>query len=543
MSTSRELKLETSPSSTVKRYSPDICIEEILIVDEKVSHTWSLYKYVIFYCALIAFGGFSMGYDVGVISGVVNMPDFIDRFGEMNLQGIIELTDIRIGMFVSLYYIGCCFGSLILSKIGDTHGRRIGLMVSSVIYAIGNMVQAISHTAWYQFLIGRIIAGIAVGSITVLCPMYIAESSPNEIKGNTVFGFQANVVFGVFVAAVVNYNTELLSSSNQWRIPIGLGVAWGALFGIGMIFTPESPLYLIDNEKVEAARSSIAKFNNLPSDDSRVNQQVILIEGEVALLKASGNGSWKDLITGQPKIFLRVVIGMIIQILNQLSGINYFFFFGVKIFKEVGVDAYLTAIILGTTNILGTLLGLIVVEKLGRRKLLIGGAIGMSICFLIFSTVGSFGLYYEGHSGPTKFAGGCAMIFVANLNIFIYAATFGGCIFTVIAVLYPLHIRTKAISLSTVQLYLWGFALGMSTTAITSKINFFLGFVFFGCLVVSIGFIYYFIPETKGLGFQDVDEMYQQGIPAWRSASWIPSSKLKIDNEGFNEVTEEIGKV
>lgn len=487
-------------------------------------------KSVFFYCAIAAFGGFSMGYDSGTISGIVNMKNFIESFGDNQSTGGKLLSDTKTGLILSLFNIGCIFGSLVLAKLGDTHGRRIGIIVSSIIYICGCTIQVTSVSKWYQFMIGRIVAGSAVGACTVLCPMIIAESSPKQIKGTTIFGFQLNCVIGVFIGSCITYQTKTYKNNNQWRIPVACGIAWGTLLIIGMIFMPESPQYLINNNQIEKARASIAKCYNTSPENPHISNEIRALQEELAIIKASGPSSWKDIIFGNPKIFLRVIVGMMLQALNQLSGINYFFYFGVKIFKQVGIDSYITTIILSVTNIVGTLIGVYIVERVGRRVCLLTGATCMAVCFLIYTCIGSFGFYVQGHLGPTNATGGYGLIFITNLFIFSYAATFGGCIYTVIAVLYPLNIRTKAISLTSIQLFLWAFIIGMLTPTISSKIHFFYGFVFFGCLLFSIAFIYLFVPETKGLGFEDVDEMYAANIPAWKSSSWNPSPKAYLED-------------
>ncbi|MCO0638292.1 MFS transporter, partial [Lutimaribacter sp. EGI FJ00014] len=135
---------------------------------------------------MIAFGGFIFGWDTGTISGFVNLSDFIRRFGQKNDKGTYYLSKVRMGLIVSIFNIGCAIGGIVLSKVGDIYGRRIGLITVTAIYVVGILIQITSINKWYQYFIGRIISGIGVGGIAVLSPMLISEVAPKHIRGTLV---------------------------------------------------------------------------------------------------------------------------------------------------------------------------------------------------------------------------------------------------------------------------------------------------------------------------------------------------------------------
>ncbi|CAI6709151.1 ANL_collapsed_G0024150.mRNA.1.CDS.1 [Saccharomyces cerevisiae] len=160
-------------------------------------------------CLMVAFGGFVFGWDTGTISGFVRQTDFIRRFGSTRANGTTYLSDVRTGLMVSIFNIGCAIGGIVLSKLGDIYGRKIGLMTVVVIYSIGIIIQIASIDKWYQYFIGRIISGLGVGGITVLAPMLISEVSPKQLRGTLVSCYQLMITFGIFLGYCTNFGTKI----------------------------------------------------------------------------------------------------------------------------------------------------------------------------------------------------------------------------------------------------------------------------------------------------------------------------------------------
>ncbi|CAI4874429.1 ADS_G0011740.mRNA.1.CDS.1 [Saccharomyces cerevisiae] len=221
----------------------------------------SAYVTVSIMCIMIAFGGFVFGWDTGTISGFINQTDFIRRFGMKHKDGTNYLSKVRTGLIVSIFNIGCAIGGIILSKLGDMYGRKVGLIVVVVIYIIGIIIQIASINKWYQYFIGRIISGLGVGGIAY---------PPKHLRGTLVSCYQLMITAGIFLGYCTNFGTKNYSNSVQWRVPLGLCFAW-ALFMIGgMTFVPESPRYLAEVGKIEEAKRSIAVSNKVAVDDPSV---------------------------------------------------------------------------------------------------------------------------------------------------------------------------------------------------------------------------------------------------------------------------------
>ncbi|KAI3405754.2 HXT5 [Candida oxycetoniae] len=526
--------------SITNKESPSLqSISDDIIIDK----TWKDYIFITILCLLVAFGGFVFGYDTGTISGFVNMPDFVDRFGELNDSGEKYLSDVRTGLIISIFNIGCCIGGLVFSKVGDKYGRRIGLMFSMVIYVIGIVIQITSSSKWYQISLGRFVTGLSVGTVSVIAPMFISESAPKLLRGTLVCCFQLCITLGIFIGYVTTYGTKQLNNSSQWRIPLGLCFLWAIFMTIGMLFMPESPRYLVEKKRIEDAKKSIAKSNKLSVNDPFVYSELQLIQAGIDREELAGNASWKELITGKPAIFRRVITGVSLASLQQLTGVNYFFYFATTIFKAVGMsDSFITSIILGAVNFLSTFVNIWAIERLGRRVCLLIGSAGMFVCFIIYSVLGSVNLYITDESGEetTDLTTGKAMIFITCLYIFFFASTWAGGVFTILSEIYPLRVRAKSMSVAIGSNWLWGFLISFTSSFIINSIRFYYGFVFTGCLAVSFVFVYFFIMETKGLSLEEVDELYAQRVLPWKSSSWVPpSAEVMATSTGYAKPVHE----
>lgn len=516
-------------SENTPRVSEDVKKEEVANDQQAfVEKSKKDYISISLFCILIAFGGFVFGFDTGTISGFVNMPDYQRRFGTIQSDGKYGFTDTRTGVIVAIFNAGCAVGGIFLSKIADVAGRRMGLMASMIIYVIGIIVQITSTTKWYQIVVGRAIAGLAVGCVSVLSPLFIGESAPKMLRGTLVCSFQLFITMGIFLGYCTTYGTKQYDDARQWRIPLGLCFAWAALLVCGMLAMPESPRYLIEKNKIDEAKKSLARSNKVHVDDPAIYSEVQLIHAGIERERLAGSASWSQLLTGKPRIFERVLTGVLLQSIQQLTGNNYFFYYGTTIFKAVGLsDSFQTSIILGVVNFASTFVGIYAIERLGRRMCLLIGSVWMTICFIVYSVLGSVHLYKHGYDNPneTYQSSGNAMIFITCLFIFFFASTWAGGVYSIISEIYPLRIRSKAMSVATAANWIWGFLISFFSPFITSAIHFYYGFVFTGCLIFSFFYVYFFVYETKGLSLEEVDELYAQGLPAWKSSGWVPPTE------------------
>jgi SP family sugar:H+ symporter-like MFS transporter len=473
----------------------------------------------------VSMGGFIFGYDTGQISGFLGMAEFQRRFGQKSSNLVTNpsgyyFSNVRSGLIVALLSIGTLMGALIAGPVADKIGRKWSIFFWCLILHVGLIVQMTSgNHKWYQIVVGRWIAGLGVGALSLLVPMYQSESAPKQIRGALISTYQLFITLGIFIANCINFGTEKKTNTSSWRIPMGISFVWVAILGFGIIFFPESPRYDYRHGKVEAAKRTMTRLYGV-SDNHRVvaeELEEIKEKYEEELLHA--NQKWWEMFTG-PRMPYRLVLGITLQALQQLTGANYFFYYGTVIFKSTGINnSYVTQMILGGVNFGSTFLGLYVVEHFGRRKSLIFGAFWMFVCFMIFASVGHFAL---DRTTPTNTPhAGKAMIVFACFFILGFATTWGPIVWTICAELYPSRYRSTALGMSTASNWFWNFLLAFFTPFIVGDIDFRYGYIFAGCLFLATATVYFFVIEGQGRTLEEIDTMYIMHVDPRKSAKWI----------------------
>ncbi|KAL5354955.1 general substrate transporter [Aspergillus floccosus] len=478
--------------------------------------TWRSFVMGIF----VSMGGFCFGYDTGQISGFLEMEDFLQRYGQLNAEGTYYFSNVRSGLIVALLSIGTLIGALVAAPIADRVGRKWSITGWCVILCVGITVQISSPTGkWYQVAVGRLVAGLGVGALSLLVPMYQAESGPRHIRGSLVSTYQLFITLGIFVANCINFGTESRTDTGSWRIPMGVTYLWAIILGGGMAFFPESPRYDYRHGKVDQAISTISKMYGVPKNHRALTLEFDEIQQKYQEEQERGKVTWVHLFRA-PRMAYRVAVGVALQALQQLTGANYFFYYGTTIFKGAGIEnSYVTQMILGGVNFGTTFLGLYLIENYGRRRSLIAGALWMFICFMVFASVGHFLLDQE-NPERTK-TPGVVMVVFACLFILGFASTWGPMVWTIIAELYPSEFRARAMSLATASNWLWNFLLAFFTPFITSAIDFRLGYVFAGCLFLAAGLVYVAVIEGRGRTLEEIDTMYVMKVPPWKSSKFV----------------------
>ena len=468
----------------------------------------------------------SFGYDTGQISGFLQMPDFLDRFGQTHSDGTKYFGNVRAGLIVALLSIGTLMGALIAAPIADRIGRKYSISFWAGIVSVGFIVQIAAVTAWYQVMIGRYISGLGVGALSLLVPMYQAETGPPWIRGALVCTYQLFITMGIFLAACFNFGTVTHhpNSSACWRIVMGLGWIWCIILGVGILFFPETPRYDYRHGRGERARRTLCSVYGAPPNHWSIYTQVEEIEAKLEAEDKIKKGPIREFIGmfKAPRMAYRVALGMSLQMFQQLTGANYFFYYGTTIFRSVQINSFVTQIILNTINFVTTFLGLYMVEHYGRRKCLIGGALWMFVCFMIFASVGHFSL--DRNDPPRTPAAGISMIVFASLFILGFATTWGPMIWTIQAELFPSRYRAKAMALSTASNWIWNFLLAFFTPFIVSAIDFRYGYVFAGCLIIAALIVFFFVNESQGRTLEEIDDMYLQHVKPWKSTEYVPPS-------------------
>jgi len=504
----------TTPPTTTQRTMDHT---EKGMEDSGPTHIYNLK--VIFMVLIVSLGGLIFGFDTGQISGFLAMDDFKTRFGENG-----EFTAVREGTIVGLLSIGTLLGAIFAAPIADKFGRRMCILVGNVIFWVGMIVQMSATHRWYQVAIGRWVAGLGVGALSVLTPMYMSETAPKNIRGSMVSCYQLFITLGILLADVINLGTKTIHGPASWRITMGIGFVWSGIMAGGIWLLPESPRWDYRNGKMEKARQTIAGVYGTSQNHSAVNNEIREIKAKLDVEQQGGNHPWYEVFTG-PRMAYRVLLGAALQMFQQLTGANFFFYYGTTVFAEVGLsDSFVTATILGAVNFVCTFGGLWVVENVGRRKALIFGGIWMFAMFMVFASVGHFQL----NAGVNEKTAGTIMIVFACLFIAGYASTWAPGIWVIVGELYPTRYRAKAMGIATASNWIWNFLIAFFTRFITNDIDYRYGYVFAAANAMGAVIAYFFLCEHQGRTLEEIDTMYILHVKPWKSSSWTPPENEEL---------------
>ncbi|KAF8807875.1 general substrate transporter [Phlegmacium glaucopus] len=486
-------------------------------------------RYAIQLAIFIAFG-FLFGYDIGVISGCLIMPDFVRRFGQLDASGKPFLSSSRQSIITSLLSAG---GALAQAYTSDRFGRRGSILIWAAIFTVGVAVQTGTKFSIVQITVGRFIAGLGVGAL-----LYNGETAPKALRGSLLVVYQLQIILGIFLSYILDLATHSIPNSASWRIPIGLQLLWGLILLSGVFFLPESPRHLIGTGRREEARTAIAALNGVPEDDGLVDELVGELDFAIRAENEGGKATWLECFSPRNHLWKRTINGMMLQFIQQLNGQNFYYYYGDTFFQSAGtqLSPYVIQVILGAVSVVGTIPALHLIESWGRRRSLLTGALMEAACSIIAGLVGHFTLAPTGTpkellTKRNKQGGwyfqilktDCGVLIAfAVLHVFSFSIFWGPTPWVYLGESFPLRVRPKGIALGSATNWIWNFLLSFFAPRIAAKIGPLILLIFFGMLLFGYVYVYLFIPETRGLTLEEVDEMYRAGIKPWNSADWKP---------------------
>ncbi|KAI5362949.1 Putative major facilitator, sugar transporter, major facilitator superfamily [Septoria linicola] len=514
----KDVKSSRTPSEDNNAAVPSLPSEAEFNDDSKVPFmTFRTF----FMTVVVSIGGICFGYDTGQISGFLQMEDFRYQFADN--RETLELSPTRTGLLVATLSLGTLVGALIAGPLANNRrlGRKYSICLWCTIFIIGNCFQiAAQYPFWWIMMFGRIISGFAIGGLSVMVPAYQGESAPTHLRGAIVCSYQLFITIGILIAYLINFGTETISGSASWRIPVGLSYFWALILGFGILLFPETPRHDFRHGRVEAAAASIAKFYGISPRHKVVKKQLEEMQEKLRLEQEGGDHSIWEVFTG-PKMMYRTILGMTIQALQQMTGANFFFYYGTTIFAAVGLDnPFVTQIILGAVNVITTFPGLYMVEKFGRRKCLSLGAAWMFMCFMVFASLGYFAL--EDENGNNRSSIGYVMIVFACLFIAAFASTWGPMAWAVTSEIYPSRYRSTCIAFCAASNWAFNFFIGFATPFIEADIGFSYGYLFAACNFIAVLVVFFFLPETTGKSLEEIDTMFLLDVKPWKSSKWVP---------------------
>lgn len=361
--------------------------------------------------------------------------------------------------------------------------------------------------------------------------------APKWIRGTLVCFYQLSITAGLLTASIVNMLTAKMSGAAAYRIPLGLQFTWACVLSLGLLVLPETPRYLIKRGQKEAAAISLSRLRRLDRLHPALVEELAEIEANHEYELALGPATYKDMIVGTPHLGRRTLTGCCLQMLQQLTGVNFIMYYGTTFFNGAGIsNSFLISMIINIVNFISTFPALFVIEAWGRRKVLIWGAIAMAVCQLL---IASFSVVTGDTMRAT--ANQILVVFIC-IDIFFFAASWGPVTWVITSEIYPLKVRAKSTSISTASNWLLNFGISYGTPYMVEEGHGYADmgtrvfFVWGAFCVAAAVFAWAMVYETSKLSLEQIDEMYERVGRAWNSAHFEPSwSFQQMRDLGFSD--------
>ncbi|KAF4836103.1 High-affinity glucose transporter [Colletotrichum siamense] len=471
--------------------------------------------YVLGAALLASFGGFSFGYDQGVISIILVMPQFHDQFPETSPDH--PRYGFNTGFMTGMLEFGAFIGCLFLPYLADKISRKWALTIATFFFCVGAIIQTAAHN-YGTLVAGRTIGGIGVGTLAMGAPLYISEIAPPNLRGSLLVLESISIVIGAIVAYWITFGTRSISGEWAFRLPFALQMAPALMVGLGIHFFPFSPRWLAMVGRDDDSLGALTKLRRVPVSDERVQAEWKGILSEVRFQQAmvardhpSTNAftaelaQWADLF--RPRYLKRTTIALAIPFFQQFSGINAFVYYAPTFFAALGQKGDMPLILSGMVNICQLIAGIptfLFLDQVGRRKLAIGGGFAMAVPHLIMAgVVGKFNSSWDQH--PAMGWLGVALIYI---YVLCYATSYGPLAWTLPAEIFPNSKRAKGVGAATAMIWLANFIIGVCVPEMLIKIGWGT-YLFFGCFCVAAGvFSFFMVPETAHKSLEQISALF-----------------------------------
>lgn len=445
-----------------------------------------LNAYVVMAAAIAAVAGILFGFDTGVVSGAI-----------LFIQDQFHLTDTVKEIVISSVLVGAFTGSFISGHFADRFGRRRLLIVTSIIFIVGTLDSALARSVT-ELVLSRFVVGFAIGIASFTAPLYISEVSPPQYRGALVSLNQLAVTVGILAAYLIDI--FFVHSHDNWRWMFGCGVIPATILFIGMLILPYSPRWLILHNRVLEATDTLKRIRGFFYDQHEVED----IQASV-----KGRSDWRLLF--KRWLLPAVIIGIMLGLLQQLTGINTIIYYAPTIFKMTGVHSNAGAILatvgVGVINVLFTITALPLIDRWGRRPLLLTGMSAMlvSLCLMALS------FHYAAQAAYlTWLAMGSMLLFIAG-----FAISLGPIMWLIIAEIFPLEIRGFATSTMVSLSWVFNFIVAQTFLTLINTLGATGTFMIYAIICfLGILFVFYKMPETKGSSLEKIEANLRAGVPS-----------------------------
>ena len=457
--------------------------------------------YLVFLSVVAALGGFLFGYDTAVISGTI--AQVTEQFG---------LDALQRGWYVGCALIGSIIGVLFAGILSDKFGRKSTMILSAILFSTSAIGCAVS-TDFNQLVIYRIIGGVGIGVVSIISPLYISEVAVAQYRGRLVSLYQLAVTIGFLGAYLVNYQLLGYSMSNPdvstgwwnlvfvsevWRGMLGMETLPAIMFFIIIFFIPESPRWLILKGKEEKATNILERIY------TSSKEALFQLTETKSVLSSESKSEWKLLL--QPGIRKAVIIGVCIAVLGQFMGVNAVLYYGPSIFENAGLsggDSLFYQVLVGLVNTLTTVLALVIIDKVGRKKLVYYGVSGMVISLVLIAT---YFIYGESWGISSIF-----LLIFFLFYVFCCAVSICAVVFVLLSEMYPTRVRGLAMSIAGFALWIGTYLIGQLTPWMLQNLTPAGTFILFAIMCVPYMLIVWkLVPETTGKSLEEIERYWMK---------------------------------
>ncbi|KAL0087054.1 general substrate transporter [Phycomyces blakesleeanus] len=471
---------------------------------KKINYTeFSTKTKVILICLFLSLGGFLYGYNFGVLTGVLAMPQFLEDM-EFNLMS--QADQQRQGsLLISTMMAAAFVGSLAAGPLADIIGRKGLTLLGTTIFVFGDVLQVGADSIAMVYG-GRVMTGTSVGMISVVVPLYQSEIAPKEMRGRLVSTIQLSIGLGMGLAYWIDYAGLKVQGSMSWRLPFGLQLIPAIIFFVGMLATPESPRYLVQKQQDRRAIEVLALIRG---DGKRDHPDVLMefteIKQSITYERQHTSGDyWYLFKRGNDNNQRRLLLGMAVQIFQQLTGVNAIMLYAPMLFETTGAsggNATLFGLtiangISGIINCVSAIPPLIIMDRWGRRPTLVMGSIICSMCLIVMSII-SDGRGYT-----------IAFMVTMYVYIFSYGCSWGPAGWAYPTELYSQGVRAKALGITSAASWIATFAVIQLSPFILDQVQWKFYTIYAVICAVLALVIYKYLPETMGKSLEEVDLIF-----------------------------------
>ncbi|KAF2723414.1 putative MFS monosaccharide transporter [Polychaeton citri CBS 116435] len=479
-------------------------------------------RYVVFCAAFSALGGLLFGYDQGVVSVILVEDQFLARFSRI-ADGAASAGFWK-GLLTAMIELGALIGALNQGWIADKYSRKYSIVIAVCVFTVGSILQTAAMD-YSMLVVARFIGGLGIGMLSCICPVFISEISPPEIRGALLVLEEFSIVTGIVISFWISFGTRYMTGEWAWRLPFLIQIIPGVALGVGILFLPFSPRWLASKGRIQEALASLAKLRQLPETDPRVQQEWFDIRAEVTLhqeIQAERHPTLQD---GSKSSRLRLEIqswldcfrrggwrrthiGVIIMFFQQFVGINALIYYSPTLFKTMGLDYNMQLIMSGVLNItqlIGVSSSIWTMDRFGRRPLLMCGSVLMCASHVIIAgLVGKYSDNWSAHRPQ-------GWISVAFLLFYMLAfgASWGPVPWAMPSEIFPSSLRAKGVALSTCSNWLFNFIIGLVTPPLVQDTGY--GAYVFFAVFCGLSFVWtlFFVPETAGRTLEQMDHVFK----------------------------------